>query len=307
MTSGPGTAARPEPGSSSCTELITPEPAQALAALLDIDAPDTDEGLPALWHWIYLLERRRQADLGPDGHPTYGIPAPPGPGRLRMFAGGRVLMLTPLRFGEPGTRTTRVVSTAEKEGRSGRLTFVTVRTKIEQGGAQAIVDEQDIVYREATAAVPRARPPAGDDVSTEPPQETGKLAMTVDPTVLFRFSALTYNAHRIHYDQAYAAAEGYPDLVVHGPLQALLMGECLRRSGVSMLGGQFAYRLVAPTYGAQRLAVSFSMDGRGHSARVRDGAGRTTATATLQSLVEPSSPRNSDTGRPPRSKRPHMP
>ena len=153
MTSGPGAPPHVEPDISSCTELITPEPAQALAALLDIDAPAMAAGLPALWHWIYLLERRKQADLGPDGHPTSGIPAPPGPGRLRMFAGGRVLMLTPLRFGEPATRTTRVVSTAEKEGRSGRLTFVTVRTNIEQDGAQAVVDEQDIVYREATAAV----------------------------------------------------------------------------------------------------------------------------------------------------------
>jgi len=306
MTSGSGTAPHFAPDSSSCTELITPGPAQALAALLDIDAPATDAGLPGLWHWIYLLERRRQSDLAPDGHPTHGIPAPPGPGCLRMFAGGRVSMHAPLRFGEPATRTTRVVRTTEKEGKSGRLTFVTVRSDIEQGGAQAIIDEADIVYRGAAPAFLRAQPP-GDDVSTEPPQETGKFHMIVDPVVLFRFSALTYNAHRVHYDQAYAATEGYPDLVVHGPLQALLMGECLRRSGFPMLGQQFAYRLVAPTYGAQRLAVSFRMEGRGHSARVRDGAGRTTATATLHSLVESSSPRNSDTGRPPRSKRPRVP
>jgi 3-methylfumaryl-CoA hydratase len=299
-----GTVPHTAPENSSCTELITPGPAQALAALFDIEAPAIDAGLPALWHWVYLLERRRQSDLGPDGHLAHGIPAPPGPGRLRMFAGGRVWMHAPLRFGAPATRTTRVVRTAEKEGRSGRLSFVTVRSVIEQGGAQAIIDEQDIVYREATGTVPGAGPPAGDDVSTQPAQETGELAMTVDPMVLFRFSALTYNAHRIHYDQAYAATEGYPDLVVHGPLQALLIGECLRRSGVSMLREQFAYRLVAPTYGAQRLAVSFSMDGRGHAARLRDGAGRTTATATLQSLVEPSSPGTSGTSDPQRSQRP---
>ena len=97
------------------------------------------------------------------------------------------------------------------------LSFVTVRSVIEQGGAQAIIDEQDIVYREATGTVLGARPPAGDDVSTQPAQETGELAMTVDPMVLFRFSALTYNAHRIHYDHAYAATEGYPDLGCTAP------------------------------------------------------------------------------------------
>ncbi len=217
MTLGSGTAAPSAPDTSSCTELITPRPAQALAALLDIDAPAMDAGFPALWHWIYLLERRRQSDLGPDGHPTSGIPARPGPGRLRMVAGGRVWMHTPLRFGEPAIRTTKVVRTAEKEGRSGPLSFVTVRSAIEQGGAQAIIDEQDIVYREATATVLGAGPHAGDDVPTQPAQETGEIAMTVDPMVLFRFSALTYNAHRIHYDHAYAATEGYPDLGCTAP------------------------------------------------------------------------------------------
>ncbi len=131
--------------------------------------------------------------------------------------------------------------------------------------------------------------------------------MTVNPMVLFRFSALTYNAHRIHYDQAYAATEGYPDLVVHGPLQALLMGECLRHLGVSMLDQQFAYRLVAPTYGAQRLAASSSMDGQEHAARVRDGAGRTTATATLQSRDNLSSPRTSGASDQQRPQRPPLP
>lgn len=307
MTLGSRISVPSAPGTTSCTELITRWPAQALAALLDIDAPAMESELPALWHWIYLLERRRQSDLGPDGHPTSGIPAPPGPGRLRMFAGGRVWMHTLLRFGEPAIRTTRVVRTAEKEGRSGLLSFVTVRSVIEQGGAPAITDEQDIVYREGMGTLPGARPPAGGDVSTQPDHETAGLAMTVDPMVLFRFSALTYNAHRIHYDQAYAATEGYPDLVVHGPLQALLMGECLRRSGVSMIDKQFAYRLVAPTYGAQRLAVSFSMDGSGHTARVLDGAGRTTATATLQSLGETSSPRPRGTSDGRRSQRPLLP
>jgi 3-methylfumaryl-CoA hydratase len=260
------------------TELITPEPAEALAGLLDIDPPSSGEVLPALWHWIYLLERRRQKDLGPDGHPAHGIPAPPGPGRLRMFAGGRVSTHALLRFGEPATRTTRVVRTSEKEGRSGPLTFVTVRSDIEQGGRLAIADEQDIVYRAPGSTLP-AKPIPARTPSSAP---TGGLALVVDPVVLFRFSALTYNAHRIHYDAAYAAEEGYPGLVVHGPLQALMMGELIRRSGVSLVGQEFAYRLVAPMFGEQRLTVAPGPEETGVSAQVRDGAGGVTATSTLR-------------------------
>jgi 3-methylfumaryl-CoA hydratase len=108
-----------------------------------------------------------------------------------------------------------------------------------------------------------------------------RLEMAVDPVALFRFSALTYNAHRIHYDAGYTTRERYPGLVVHGPLQALLMGEVFRRSGAPLVGSTFSYRLVAPTFGDQRLTVtSYVVDGM-RSARVQDGDGRVTATATL--------------------------
>jgi 3-methylfumaryl-CoA hydratase len=287
MTTDPA----PEPPAvaevSTRSELITAEPAEALAGLLDIDAPSPDDGetLPPLWHWIYLLERRRQSELGHDGHPTRGIPAPPGPGRLRMFAGGRVRAYRHLRFGEAATRTTRVKSTFDKSGRSGELTFVTVRTDIEQGGALAIVDEQDIVYR-APGSTLAPRTQARDAGSPHlGPAGSGVLEFEVDPVVLFRFSALTYNAHRIHYDRAYATEEGYPDLVVHGPLQALLMGELIRRSGVPTLGTRFSYRLVAPTFGAQRLTVTAAAEGSGVCAQVHDGSGRVTATSTLHPVT----------------------
>ncbi|MGH3378667.1 MAG: CoA transferase [Actinoallomurus sp.] len=272
-----GASAATRPETVTRTELITREPAEALAGLLDLDPPSPGEPLPPLWHWIYLLERRAQRELGPDGHPTEGIPTPPGPGRLRMFAGGRVTMYRPLRFGAHATRTTWVANTAEKAGRSGPLTFVTVRTEIEQGGVLAIADEQDIVYREPGSSAAPGR--TGDP--REEAAGPGVLEFDVDPLVLFRFSALTYNAHRIHYDRDYAVAEGYPDLVVHGPLQALLMGELLRRSGALTPSATFSYRLVAPAFGAQRLTVSPGGEGPGASARVRDSAGRTTATSTV--------------------------
>jgi 3-methylfumaryl-CoA hydratase len=273
-----------ELATSSRTELITGGPAEALAGVLDIAGPAADADLPELWHWVYLLERRAQRDLGPDGHPTTGIPAPPEPGRLRMFGGGRVSTYAPLRFGEPATRTTRLVREVEKVGASGPMTLATVRTEIEQDGRVAIVDEQDIVYRAGGSTV---RPRAAAAAEADEPTPEGRLELAVDPVVLFRFSALTYNAHRIHYDAQYTASEGYPDLVVHGPLQALLMGECFRRSGISLLGTTFAYRLVAPTYGAQLLTVTSQVVDGERSARVRDGQGRTTATATLRRLDGP--------------------
>jgi 3-methylfumaryl-CoA hydratase len=110
----------------------------------------------------------------------------------------------------------------------------------------------------------------------------GSLALDVDSVVLFRFSALTYNSHRIHYDSAYAAQEGYPGLVVHGPLQALMMGELIRRSGVPLVGQEFAYRLVAPMFGEQRLTAAPNPEETGVSAQVRDATGRVTATSTLR-------------------------
>jgi 3-methylfumaryl-CoA hydratase len=264
------------------TELITPASGEALAGMLDIDPPGDGETLPALWHWVYLLERRAQRDLGPDGHPTTGIPAPPDPGRLRMFAGGRVVTHELLRFGVAATRTTRLVRSVEKQGRSGSMIFSTVRHDIEQGGRTVISDEQDIVYRVAGSTPAPRTPPAEHPAGEQP--ATASLELPVDPVLLFRFSALTYNAHRIHYDATYSSAEGYPDLVVHGPLQALLMGECLRRSGTPMVGRQFSYRLLAPTYGTQRLRVTAWPDQQGQAAQVLDGRGRRTATARLELL-----------------------
>lgn len=280
-------------GTSTRTELVTAGQAEALAGLLDIEPPPAASGdeLPPLWHWVYLLDRRPERELGPDGHPTHGIPEPPGPGRLRMFAGGRVTVHAPVRFGEPATRTTRLVRSVEKQGRSGPLTFVTVRNDITQGGALAVADEQDIVYR-APESTLSPRKDTRDALNTEDtvdarhttatalPAGGHELELDVDPVLLFRFSALTFNAHRIHYDRDYATREGYPDLVVHGPLQALLMAELMRRAGVGFSGHQFAYRLLAPTFGSQRLWIGGGPDPR-TGVVVHDGTGLLTASSRL--------------------------
>jgi len=259
------------------TELIIPEPSEALANLLGTDIP-TDE-LPPLWHWIHLLEKRPHADLGRDGHPTFGIPAPPGPGRKRMFAGGRVRTHASLIFGRPATRTTWVAATTEKHGSTGPLTFVTVRNEYTQGGRVAIVDDNDIVYRTPGSNVaPRAGTLRDEP---EPAPREPALTLTADEALLFRFSALTYNAHRIHYDHNWVREEGYGDLVVHGPLQALMMGELVRRRGDGLVGKQFDYRLVSPMIGPQTFTVLAGEAGVNASAEVRDVHGTVTALSTL--------------------------
>ena len=263
------------------TELIIPEPSEALANLLGTDIP-TDE-LPPLWHWIHLLEKRPHADLGRDGHPTFGIPAPPGPGRKRMFAGGRVSTYAPLVFGKPATRTTWVAATTEKQGSTGSLTFVTVRNEYTQGGRVCIVDDNDIVYRTpGSSLAPRAGTLRDEP---EPAPRGPALTLTADEALLFRFSALTYNAHRIHYDHNWVREEGYGDLVVHGPLQALMMGELVRRRGDGLVGKQFDYRLVSPMIGPQTLTVLAGEAGVNASAEVRDVHGTVTAVSTLYPIA----------------------
>ncbi|MFI7114881.1 MaoC family dehydratase N-terminal domain-containing protein [Amycolatopsis sp. NPDC049868] len=261
------------------TELLQPEPAQALAALLDVPVPDLEQGLPLLWHWIYLLDRPAQADLGQDGHPVRNtVVAPPGPGRRRMWAGGRVHTLGPLRCGEPATRHSEVLSLTEKQGRTGTLTIAVVGHEIRQGGRLVVEEEQDIVYRDADSTVP-----AGGDNGPERPPADGEWSVSISPTLLFRFSALTYNAHRIHYDRGYASdVEGYPGLVVHGPLQALAMAETARARGWN--GNQyFDYRLIAPLFDHQGLVASATAEGDALTTAVRDLHGRQTATGTLRS------------------------
>ena len=255
------------------TELLLPEPARTLGALLDVPVPDVAvEGLPMLWHWLYLLDRPAQSDLGPDGHPVrHSVLAPPGEGQRRMWAGGRVHRRGPLRCGELATRRSTVLSVQEKHGRSGALTFVTVGHQIEQSGQVVIDERQDVVYR------PAGGTRAAADGGAEVPPEGDERSIEVTPTLLFRFSALTYNAHRIHYDRDYARdVEGYPGLLTHGPLQALAMAEAARARGVE--GAMFEYRLIAPLFDHQGMIAAASADG---TMSVRDRSGRQTATATL--------------------------
>jgi 3-methylfumaryl-CoA hydratase len=274
------------------TETLAAGPAHALGGLLGVPVPDLDggAGLPLLWHWLYLLDRPAQSDLGPDGHPVRGVlPVPPAPGLRRMWAGGRVRLSGVLRCGEPATRLTRVLSMTSKAGRTGALTFVVVGHQILQRDQVVVDEEQDVVYREPVAA-PGAAAAADSDDADPVPAGAGEWEIPVSPTLLFRFSALTYNAHRIHYDRDFARdVEGYPGLLTHGPLQALAMAEAARAARGSedqrnAARGErlFEYRLLSPLFDHQGLIVSAIPGDGAITTAVRDRAGRQSASGTLK-------------------------
>jgi 3-methylfumaryl-CoA hydratase len=200
--------------------------------------------LPPLWHWFHFLPQAPQAQLDADGHPARGGFLPPIPYPRRMFAGARVDFHHPLTIGEPAERHGTIGDVVLKSGRSGALAFVTVRYEIQQAGRRCISEEQDIVYREPGPAF------AAPIVQPAPPPLAGTWTRTITPDarLLFRFSALTFNAHRIHYDRPYARdEEGYPGLVVHGPLTAMLLADLAASHSARPIKG-FSFRGVAPLF-----------------------------------------------------------
>ncbi len=243
------------PAGTHATDALDPAAVAALSAVLDLPEPVATAGrpLPPLWHWLHFLTWPRQSDLGPDGHLRDGHFLPPLPERRRMFAGGRLEIRTPLTTGHPAEQTSRVVKAQAKKGRSGGLLFVTVRNEFSQDGELRVAEEQDIVYRSGGgAAVPAA---VTVDSAAEPRSDAPwQLPWTTDPAVLFRVSALTANTHRIHYDAPYVTdVEGYPGLVVHGPLLALMMLEVVRRQVPERTVRTLSYRLHKPAFCRERL------------------------------------------------------
>lgn len=240
------------------TRRVDPWVAEAFADLLDAPRP---VHLPPLWHWFLLLDHPAGSNTGADGHPADGPFLPPIPGRRRMFAGGRLRQDAPIPLGAELSSRAAVSDVTVKTGRSGEMAFVTVRTELFADGAPVGVEEQDIVYRsEPPGTPPRTLPPP----ETDRPDSEGewRLELATSPVLLFRFSALTYNGHRIHYDEPYATgAEGYPGLVVHGPLLALLALELPRRHAPGRVVRSFEYRLVRPAFAPARIVSAGSVQG----------------------------------------------
>jgi 3-methylfumaryl-CoA hydratase len=246
-----------------------------MSATLDYppERPAAGTPLPALWHWLYFLPLHRRSELQTDGHAKRGGFLPPVPLPRRMWAGGEYAFHAPLRVGETLTRLSTIEDVTVKQGRSGALAFVRVRHEIRRHGeAQpALTEHHDIVYRETPkpdeAPAPPVPAPAGGAWAHE---------HVADDVLLFRYSALTFNGHRIHYDRRYVTGvEGYPGLVVHGPLIATLLVEALRREvpGADVAG--FRFRAIRPTFDARPFFVCGAPRPDGRSVRLwaRDDGG----------------------------------
>ena len=232
-------------------DVLHAERVAALWALLELagETPGHGDPLPPLWHWLYFWALPRRSDLGADGHPRTGI-LPELPDGRRMWAGSDVTFHRPLAIGAAVTRRSTVTNVTEKAGRGGRLVFIEVAHEIGDGDGLALTDRHHIVYRPPPDGTP-PRPP-------EPAPATADRveAWQADPVLLFRYSALTYNGHRIHYDHPYATAEeGYPGLVVHGPLLATLMAATAQALQPERPLASFTFRATAPVFANEPFTV----------------------------------------------------
>ena len=265
---------------------IGPTPVAALTATLDHPAAPVEPGsaLPPLWHWLYFLPLHRQSEIGADGHAKRGGFLPPVPLPRRMWAGSQFEFRSPVRVGDGVSRTSTIADVTVKEGRTGTLVFVKVRHELRCNGATepALVEFHDIVYRDAQRAddVPPPPQPAPDNAAWQ-------REIVPDDVLLFRYSALTFNGHRIHYDRRYVTeVEGYPGLIVHGPLIATLLMDLLRRQAPDAEVASFRFKAVRPTFDLNPFRVNGTPSADGKSVRLwaqdHDGWLTMDATATLK-------------------------
>ncbi|UTD27865.1 MaoC family dehydratase N-terminal domain-containing protein [Bradyrhizobium sp. WD16] len=260
------------------TDIVTAQLTRALRATLfiDIGQPKAGDAAPLTVHWCLAQPVAPMSALGPDGHPDRGGFLPPVPLPRRMWAGGKLEFLDALRVGDEVTRTSRIADVTLKQGSSGALCFVTVAHDITTPRGLAVRERQDIVYREATTTAAASAP-----VPAAPPPARHRRSHMADPVLLFRYSALTFNGHRIHYDRDYVTkVEGYPGLVFHGPLQAAL----LTQFAADLHGGAapkvFDYRGVAPLFDGAEFSLNADETANGLALWTANAAGTPTMKAT---------------------------
>jgi 3-methylfumaryl-CoA hydratase len=268
--------------STEASDTVTAQLVRGLRAtlFLDIGAPKAGDAAPHTVHWCLAQPVAPMSELGPDGHPARGGFLPPVPLPRRMWAGGELELLDTLRVGDEATRTSTISDVTMKTGSTGTLCFVAVKHVISTARGVAIRERQDIVYRDVpTGAQPPAKPAA-------PPAAAHRETHMADPVLLFRYSALTFNGHRIHYDRRYVTeVEGYPGLIVHGPLIATLLLDLLRNNVPGARLSHFEFRALRPVFdiGPFKLHGTPAPDGKTVRLWTEDHAGWLTmqATATL--------------------------
>jgi len=260
------------------SDVLTPGLVERLRATIGDIAPGGADDAPLAIHWCLAPPAVPPGELGPDGHPARGGFLPPVPLPRRMWAGGELHFHEPLRVGDTLTRTSKIADVTEKQGRSGHLVFVAVDHEITtSSGVVAITERQDIVYRDPPAG-PAAKPAAAPN--TEMPAPEWRHFVEATSTLLFRYSALTFNGHRIHYDLEYARdVEGYAGLVVHGPLQATLLLSLAARLGGERPVRSFRYRGVSPLFAGAAFSANAAANGDGFKLWCADRHGAVTMEA----------------------------
>ena len=263
------------------TDTATPAPLSGMAATLDSETLAFEEGdaVPPLWHWTYFLPTPRQSRLGADGHPLKGGFLPPIPLPRRMWAGSQIEFRQPLRVGDKLTRTSTIADVSLKQGRTGPLVFVKVHHEVSNLQGIVVVEHQDIVYRNPPTPADRPKP------MTAPATSNWSRSIRPSTPLLFRYSALTFNSHRIHYDRPYAQSEeGYSGLVVHGPLIATLLLDLVRREMPESRVCEFSFRAVRPLIDSAEFSVCGDLRQDGSLrlwAQAAEGWLATTATARI--------------------------
>jgi len=266
----------------SVSDIVSIASLTRMSATFDHDEPNwqPDDPVPPLWHFMYFPPVARASALGPDGHPARGGFLPPIPLPRRMFAGARTTYYRPLRAGETIRREGAIVKIDEKSGKSGTLVFVLIRYQIFGGDELAVMEEHDIVYRDVAA--PAKTTQVAQSSVAEP---DWRRIITPDPVTLFRFSALTFNGHRIHYDRKYSTeVEGYPGLVLHGPLIGYYLIDLCRDNTDDRPIRAHAFRAQRPLFDTEPFEIvgALTENGMGAILEARDPEGAPAMTLEVE-------------------------
>jgi len=254
-------------GKKDCSNaLVTASQANALAVTLDRDDPPLKDGdtIPQGWHLFYFHEVVKLSETGPDGHPKRGEFLPPIDLPRRMWAGTKAIYHRPIHVGELIKKTTTIEAVSPKVGKTGDLVFLQLKHEIEGSSGIAVTEIQDVVYREAAK-----NSVSSDNLPTAPLPAVWSRKIEPTPVLLFRFSALTMNSHRIHYDRKYVTEiENYPGLLVHGPLTQILLMDLFRRQLPDKLLNSISVRAVSPLYDTHRFKVQGCVNHDENSAKL---------------------------------------
>jgi 3-methylfumaryl-CoA hydratase len=262
---------------SEASDIVTAQLVKGLRATLFQQIGDPKPGDAAPWtvHWCLAPPVYPMSELSPDGHPTRGGFLPPVPLPRRMWAGGELEFFEPLRIGDVSTRTSRIADVTMKTGSTGVLCFVSVEHLITTPRGTAIRERQDIVYRDMSTA--QASAPAKPAAAAAPPSAQHRESHMADPVLLFRYSALTFNGHRIHYDRDYVTrVEGYPGLIFHGPLQAAFIVELAAKLHGGAAPKKFSYRGLQPLFEGSEFSINANATSAGMELWTANSAGQPT-------------------------------